>query len=189
MNALQRLIPGLELVYDGFVRVWKGPDKHEIVSSTDSVAFLIHIVDRDLVVFVHQRRAPMVSDKNPTGELLETPAGRFDCALTAEELIAKEAGEEVGATVDPAKVILFNEGIPLAMCPGILTEKQFLGLVRIYSSEIENEERIFGVDADEQIRREFIPVTSLSLLPYDDLKTYALVQRFLHWLREDGRSI
>lgn len=168
-----------EVMYKGFVTVFKGPTKHEVVQTTDSVGFIVYIVDREEVVFVKQNRAPMMSDENPEGLIVEVPAGRFDVNLSAQELIAKEAGEELGAKIHLDQVKLLNQGKPLAMSPGVMTEKMILGVVMIDSSQIEDQERIFGVDDNEQISRVFVKIYHLNSFVFDDLKTFCLVSYLL----------
>jgi len=179
------------VVYDGFAKVFRGATKHEVVKVTDSVAFLIHITDMDCVVLVSQQRGPMMRDDNPDGTIVEAPAGRFDVKLTVKGLIAKEATEEIGAKgVIPENLItLLNHGEPLALSPGILTERQYLAFVEITSHMIEEGDRIFGVDADEKIKRLMHPVQMLKGQEFEDMKTFALVQWFLNHLRSQGRSL
>jgi 8-oxo-dGTP pyrophosphatase MutT (NUDIX family) len=151
---------------------------------------LIYIKDKDSVILVSQERAPMMRDENPTGRITEVPAGRFDVKLTPKQLIAKEAQEEVGMIGQLAddRVTLLNFGGFLALSPGILTERQILGFVEIESSEIEEEERTFGVDEDEKIRRVMLKVEHLQQYQFEDMKSFALTQWFINYLREQGRS-
>ena len=175
-------IDGKNPLYSGyFVRVYEGMFGHEVVVAKDSVAFLVYVQDRDVVVFVRQRRAPMVSDENPGGFITETPAGRFsaeDEKLTARELMIKEGLEELGATIRPDQIHLFNDGIPVAVSPGASTEKMTFGLATISWDQIEQKERTFGVDADEEITRVFVPTDDLRDMVFEDSKTMLLVNLF-----------
>jgi hypothetical protein len=120
---------GTQLLYDGFVKVIKHLETgHEIVSVTDSVAFLIRDKSTDRVLFTIQKRVPMGS------ALIEVPAGRFDVDLDIKELVVKEAKEEVGVTITEDDIILLNNGKPLAVAPGVLTERCYLAYVEVDSS-------------------------------------------------------
>lgn len=176
------------LAYDGFVKVYRN-ETTEVVESTDSVAFLVYVRDRDCVVLVTQTRKPMITEGNPEGVITEVPAGRFDVDLSAKELIAKEASEELGAAIRTDQVTLLNAGVPLAMCPGILTERQTLAYVEVDSSQLESAERVFGVDADERITRGFVPVAEFVRTAFEDLKTFALQQWLYGYLRASGREV
>lgn len=179
----------LQVVYQGWLTVLSDPDhRHEVVRTTDSVAFLVYVEDWGSIILLEQSREPMKSDDNPQGLIVEVPAGRFDVELSVRELIAKEAKEELGADVHPLMdVYIINSNTPVATSPGVLTERQHLAYVLIQSSQLESEERIFGVPGEEVIKRLRIPVKQLRDVVFQDLKTFALVQWFLNHLRSDGR--
>ena len=112
-------------LYDGFVKVTKDTETgFEIVTVADSVGFLIWNKDKNEVLFTLQFRAPMGCS------LMEVPAGRFDKNVCIKELVVKEAKEEVGVTITEDDVILLNNGKPLAVAPGVLTERCYLAYVR-----------------------------------------------------------
>ena len=107
-----------QILYEGFVKVLKDKKSgHEIVSVTDSVAFLVWDSSTDSVLLALQHRPPMGC------ALMEVPAGRFDVDLSVEELVVKEAKEEIGVTITEDDVYLLNNGKPLAVAPGVLTER------------------------------------------------------------------
>ncbi len=171
-----------------FVQVYKGMFDHEVVVAKDSVAFLVYIKDLDQVVLIRQPRAPMVTNNNPEGMILEVTAGRFngeDATLTPAELMLKEAEEEIGVKASLSQVFMLNRGRPVAVSPGASTEKMYLGMITIVSSQIEKTERTFGVDAHEQITREFVPVQDLYNMVFEDMKTWLLVAEFLADIRSE----
>jgi 8-oxo-dGTP pyrophosphatase MutT (NUDIX family) len=166
-----------EYVYNGFCKIYKD-GIFEVVEASNSVGFLIYLKDTDEVVLIRQKRSAMKSAENPDGYNMEAPAGRFDNGLGVKELIAQEAGEEVGAKIELDKVILLNQGKPLALSPGLITEKMYLGYVEITSDLLE-EDRVFGVDEGEEIQRIKVKVEDLKNMIQDDMKTFALIQWFL----------
>ncbi len=160
--------------------LWEAPNKHVVFQTTDSVAFLIVVRgafgEPSQVVLVRQYR-PATTDPedNPQGLITEVTAGRFDAALTIIELIAQEAGQEVGAKIRPDQVILINDGEPLYLSPGIITEKQILAVVVIDRDQIEDEERVFGNAAEgERINRVHRTVHEFIQGVHQDMKTFAL---------------
>lgn len=178
-----------ECVYDGFVKVGlvETPvGKREVVVVTDSVAIFVYDKTRHLVWLVTQDRAPMIRDGNEAGTITEVPAGRFDQAIGVRELVQKELDEELGVTgVADRDIQILNDGQPLALSPGVLTERQYLAYVEITQEQIDPANRLYGAsDENEQIVRRFIPVDQLSQLVCEDMKTWALVQWFL---RKMGR--
>ena len=176
-----------EYVYTGFCKVYKD-GIFEVVEASDSVGFLIYIKDTDEVILVKQKRSAMKSEQNPEGYITEVPAGRFDRSLGIAELIALEASEEVGAKIDISNVQLLNDGKPLALSPGILTEQMYLGYVEI-PSDILEEDRIFGVDDGEEIQRIKVKVKDLGSMAFEDMKTFALIQWFLRTFSRPSNMI
>jgi 8-oxo-dGTP pyrophosphatase MutT (NUDIX family) len=166
-----------QVLYDGFVKVMKDiKTGFEIVSVTDSVAFLIWNKNKDEVLFTLQYRAPVGCS------LTEVPAGRIDKDIDVKELVVKEAQEEVGVTITEDDIILLNNGKPLTVAPGVLTERCYLAYVEVSSSMIEESNRVFGIPEEgEEIQRIFIPVNDLYMMEFEDMKTYALI---LHFLKE-----
>lgn len=180
-------IPTSERVYDGFVKVDKVmvssvPHPLEVVRTSDSVAFLVFKIDTNELLFAIQERAPMMCDSNPTGTILEVGAGRFDLKIGVRALVVKELREELGVTVAEDEVCLLNDGIPLAMSPGVLTEKQYLAFVAVRKERFDRTKQLYGNRSEgERIARRFIPVADIvsGKVRIEDMKTWALVQWFL----------
>jgi 8-oxo-dGTP pyrophosphatase MutT (NUDIX family) len=152
----------------------------EVVYATDSVVFLIHVADTNQILMVEQSREPMKNKTNQHGLITELPAGRFDIRLGVKGLAQKEALEEVGARVSKSDIGILNKGIPVALSPGILTEKMYLVYIKINSNQIEKGQRVFGNKSEgEKIRRRFVTVEELKKMTFQDMKTFALAQWFL----------
>ncbi len=176
-------------VYDGFVKVdvVETPlGRREVVVATDSVAFLVYNKDKDEVLLTTQNRAPMITESNLTGRVTEVAAGRFDIKIGVRGLIKKELKEELGVTNIPDKSInVLNREIPLALSPGVLTERQHLAFVTVRQKQIDPRKRLYGAKGEgEQIERRFIPVRKLSQMVCEDMKTWALIQWFLRTRRK-----
>lgn len=169
------------IVYDGFVRVEIADNGHEIIRASDSVAVFVYDRDSDRVLFVEQERKPMISKSNPSGRMSEVVAGRFDVALSVKALAVKEVREEVGVIITEKDVKVLNKGKPLALSPGILTERTYIAYVEIGSKDIrEGDDDSFGCeDEHEHITRKFVPVRDLQKMVYDNIVAFALVQWFL----------
>jgi 8-oxo-dGTP pyrophosphatase MutT (NUDIX family) len=174
-------------VYDGFVKVDKvqtAAGLREVVFDTNSVAFLVYNKDKDEVLLVTQDRAPMMGADNPRGTILEVGAGRFDSKIGVRGLVVKELKEELGVTATEDEIHVLNDGIPLALSPGVLTERQYLAYVEVTTDLIDPAIKLYGEPKEgESIVRRFIPVKKLSQIPIHDLKTWALLQ----WFR--GRNV
>ena len=166
-------------VHDGFVKVYIDKDGREVVEVKDSVAVLVFIEDLKKIVLISQSRLPMIRPDNPEGKITEVPAGHFDLEIGIKGLIIKELKEEIGADVAEHQIRLLNNEIPLAMSPGVITERMHLAFVQINSKQIEKKERIFGADEGEKIVRKLVPVEELESMIFEDMKTFALVQWFL----------
>jgi 8-oxo-dGTP pyrophosphatase MutT (NUDIX family) len=153
----------LPLKFNGFIKINQDTKTgDEIVCTTNSIVFLIHLVDTKKIVFIEQSRSPMKNNKNKKGTIIELPAGRFDLKISVSKLAVKEASEEVGATISEKDVTILNEGKPIALSPGVLTEKMYLAYIPITTNQIEKKDRIFGKkDEGEKIKRFFIPVNEL----------------------------
>ena len=81
------------------------------------------------------------------------------------------------ATEDEVHVL--NDEIPLALSPGVLTERQYLACVEVTTDRIAPAKRLNGERQEgETIARDFIPVSELSRIPIHDMKTRALRQWF-----------
>jgi 8-oxo-dGTP pyrophosphatase MutT (NUDIX family) len=179
-------------VYDGFVKIDKvetsaGP--REVVIATDSVAFLVYNKDRDELLFATQDRAPMIRADNRRGSILEVGAGRFDTKIGVRGLVVKELKEELGVTATEAEVQVLNDEIPLALSPGVLTERQYLAYVEVTSDRIDPTKRLYGERKEgEAIARRFVAVKELSRIQIHDMKTWALLQWFLAVVRKKKRE-
>jgi len=181
-NAAEKSSAMRTRVYDGFVKVDKvetsaGP--REVVVATDSVAFLVYNRDRDEVLLASQDRVPMMEPNNPQGTLLEVGAGRFDLEIGVRGLVVKELKEELGVTATQDEVHVLNDEIPLALSPGVITERQYLAYVEITTDRIDPSDQLYGNHEEgEAITRHFIPVSELSKIQIHDMKTWALLQWF-----------
>jgi hypothetical protein len=169
-------------VYDGFVKVDKVETTaglREVVVATNSVAFLVYNKDTHELLFATQDRAPMMQQDNPQGTLLEVGAGRFDTKIGVRGLVVKELKEELGVTATESEVQVLNNEIPLALSPGVLTERQYLAYVEVTSDRIDPAKRLYGERKEgEAIARRFVPVRELPQTPIHDMKTWALLQWF-----------
>ncbi len=173
-----------ERVFDGFVKVDEvntgGPHPFLVVVATDSVAFLVHNVDKDEVLLVTQQRPAMIRDDNPEGMITEAAAGRFDRDVGVDGLILSELLEELGVIATEDQIEHLNFHVPLALSPGVLTERQYLAYVAIRDDQIDPTKRQYGAKFEsESITRTFIPVSRLEGMVFDDMKLFALVQWFL----------
>jgi hypothetical protein len=56
----------------------------------------------------------------------------------------KELKEELGVTATEAEVRVLNDEIPLALSPGVLTERQYLAYVEVTSDLIDPTKRLYG---------------------------------------------
>lgn len=197
--------PQGQIVYKGFVQVEKlsagtlgAPFPLEVVRVSNSVSFLVYNKTTDELLFTIQDRAPMMSHDNRNGTILEVGAGRFDLKIGAKGLVVKELFEELGVTATEDEVLLLNNGVPVALSPGVLTEKQYLAFVEVTDDRIDKSKKLYGNrDEGEKISRRFIPVSHILAnsdfvpeispaiarpvgeLQIEDMKTWALVQWFL----------
>lgn len=157
-------------------------DGHErrFLRTSDSANILIFIRDQQKLLLVSQKREAMVCPDNPRGIIIESVAGRFDREETVRQLLAREAGEEVGGTIDPDAIELLNQGAPLALSAGCLTEHAWLGYVEIDSAQLEQTERTYGVaEEGEHIQRIFFGIESLDDYVYSDVRVFAMLQWFI----------
>jgi len=169
-----------KVVYKGFSVVSKD-DGYEVVEVTDSVGVLIFDIQSQNFVFVRQKRPPMKNKSCPSGVIMEVPAGRFDKKVSLKQLIIDEVWEEVGIKIDKSHIQLLNYGHPLALSPGILTERMYLAYVEIEDlRDLETKEgTTFGVASEgEETERIFVSIHDINDMGFDDLKTYALVKNF-----------
>ncbi len=140
-----------------------------------SVGFLIYDPLSDSVILIKQQRTAMISDNNPSGFIMEIPAGRCDRPESVKATIVREAEEEVGAKINEDQVELLNEGVPMAMSPGILDELMYLAFVSLLPGQLELE-RVFGVaEEGEVIIRQLISAEKAHNMVCTDMKTKTLL--------------
>lgn len=153
-----------KIVWQGnFMKVVIAENGHEIVVAPDAAIILIYIEDKEQIVFVKQCRPAMVTEENPTGEILELPAGLFDGDYTPKGLMVKEAFEEAGVTLKEEDIELMNSGMPIALASGMTTSKLYIGYAFINSNRIDNTRFVFGEEGtDECIQRVLMPVKDLA---------------------------
>lgn len=160
----------------------------QFLETSDSATILIYITDRDQILLVRQRRDAMVCDDNPEGWITESMGGRFDREENVRELLAREASEEVGGTIDPSTIVLLNDGAPMALSAGCLVERAWLGYVEITSSQLENADREYGLaEEGERITRIFLPAREVESYVCEDVRVFALLQWFLRMNIDDRR--
>jgi nicotinate (nicotinamide) nucleotide adenylyltransferase len=171
-------------VYSGFCRVEMvdaGKGAREVVRTNDSVCALIYVRDRKKILLVRQMREAAIRPDNPDGMVVELLAGRFDVNLGVKALAAKEAKEEAGAVISENDVILLNNGRPVMLSAGILTERCYLAYAVINSNQIEDEERTFGVQAEnEAIQRVWMTPEEFREYICEDLRVFALREWFFN---------
>ena len=169
------------ILHKGFFTLRKS-GRHEIVQTTNAVAFLIADPVREVVLLISQCREAMVRRGNPEGTIVEVPAGRRDLKCGVRALVAKEAREEVGKRLTVKQVKLLNHGVPLASSPGVLTERIWLAYVETdLRSCINDSSKTYGLAAHgERIRRRVVTFEELGRMTFEDMKSYALVQWFLN---------
>lgn len=167
-------------VYDGFVKV-DIVNNHlgawEVVRASDAVVILIHDLDSDSVILVRQPRAPMQSETNPQGMMLEAPAGRFDYKATPVELAINEVKEETGLSLNKEDVTILNNGLPLATSPGVLSEKAYLCFAEVHLGQVDHSNNHFN-HGRESIERVFVPVSEFRTMPLESAKLFALREWF-----------
>ena len=171
-----------ETMFQGFFRVERITTDEglvrDIVLSTDSVNLLVYDKSQDRVLLVKQVRESQIRDDNPAGFITETIAGRFDVDLGVKALAVKEAKEEAGVKVTEDRIVVLNQGVPMALSAGILAERAYLCYVEVTEEDFEQEERSFGTDAGEHVRRVWIPVSELKDYVCEDVRVYGLIRMF-----------
>jgi nicotinate (nicotinamide) nucleotide adenylyltransferase len=180
-------------VYSGFCQVEMvdaGKGAREVVRTNDSVCILFYVRDRNKIMLVRQMREAAIRDDNPSGTLVELLAGRFDVNLGVKALAVKEAKEEAGASISEDDVMLLNNGCPMILSGGILTERSYLAYAVINSCQIEHEERIFGVQSEnEAIQRVWLTPEEFREYICEDVRVFALREWFFNIAirNEDGK--
>lgn len=151
-----------------------------------SVSFLIYDPESDSVILVGQQRTAMISSDNPIGFIVEAPAGRCDRPESVKATIAREAEEEVGAKIDEDQIEMLNDGIPLAMSPGILDELMYLAFIKLRPGQL-SPDRIFGVaEEGEIITRKLIPAKFAQHMTCVDMKTSRLLMELRYRIVTDN---
>lgn len=182
------------LVFNGFLKVeeWAGIGIKFpliVVRTTDSCSGLLWDRTKDCVLLVRQKRVAMVSDSNPDGELVELVAGRFDVNLGPKALFVKEAKEEAGANLSEDDVEILNHGEPLALSPGVLTERAYLAFVEIREEHLD-EGDAFGAEAEgEQTNRVWMPVQEFLATRHQDLRVFTLARELENRLLKERLAV
>ena len=168
------------LLTRGFVSVFEHtPTGYTIVRATDAIAILVEVAGKG-VLMVRQERPAMITEKNPQGMLTEVIAGRFDCNLSPKALAVKEIEEEAGISVSEDQIEILNGGKPLAVGPGLISDRIYLAYANIRPNQVSGTQTVFGKpEEQEQTLRVFFTIKQLETMRFEDLKTYALVQYFL----------
>lgn len=155
------------------------PTEFYIARVKDAVAILIYVRAWDKVVFISQDRPGAVCAANPTGRLTEVPAGRLDYEATVCEIAANEAYEEAGIRLDPNYIELINNGEPMTVSAGALTERIYFAYAEIGPEHVEEGEFFGNEEEGEYIQRRFIAAQTLPYCVFDTASAFALVQWFL----------
>ena len=163
-----------------FVQVEQDRDTgHYVVRTSDSVAVLVYVPERHEILFISQCRPAAVCFDNPHGYCVEMPAGRFDKDVSVQDLVVLEVQQEAGVTITKDDVQFFNQGMPVYLSEGVLTERIYLAYVEVELSQIEKTDRIYGCpDEGEKIVRKFVPVSDLLEMTFDNIVTMTLVNCF-----------
>ena len=140
-----------------------------------SVGFLIYHPESDSVILIEQKRTAMINTDNPSGFIMEVPAGRCDRPESVKATIAREAEEEVGAKINEDQIKLLNEGVPMAMSPGILDELMYLAFIELHLGQLSHD-KTFGVaEEGEVIIRKLILADEACNMICADMKTKVLL--------------
>ncbi len=179
----------MRLVYDGFSKIYRTDDGKEVAQVTDAVAVFVYHRTRGILL-IEQDRAAMRGILNEKGTILEVVAGRLDRTTTIHELIIAELEEEAGVVVSEDD-IFFPQDLPLATSPGVSTERMYLAYVEIDDSHLRgSDDDTFGLaEEGERIKRRWTPLDQLRGCYWEDLKSWALYQWFLHMRRERASYI
>lgn len=172
----------IKIAYEGFFTLEvheTAQGRREVMRTTDSICVLVYDKPRDRIILVRQPRQSMVWDDNSQGLITESIAGRFDTKISVEELIVKELREEIGATIRGDQIRLLNSGHPMAVSAGAITEKTYLALVELEAGQLEETEREFTADKeDERISRVYLYISEIGKYICEDVRVFALLQYF-----------
>lgn len=132
----------------------------------------------------------MVSSSNRKGIITEIIAGRINKDnLTLKGLIALEIKEEIGVDVLEDNIQIVNGFQPLAMTPGMATERCYLALAEIPAESFPKEGSVFGVKEEgESTKPIILSFEELDTMVYDDMKTFGIAQYFLRQVEKEERS-
>lgn len=170
--------------------------EREVVVSCDSAAVLVYNRRLRKVIMVQQSRLAMVSSSNREGIITEVIAGRMNKDnLTLKGLIALEIKEETDIEVSEDDIQIINCLEPLAMSPGMTTERCYLALVEIPAGSFpktfpkSSSSDVFGVEEEgERTKRIILSFEDLNdAVVYDDMKTFGIAQYFLRYIEKVER--
>ncbi len=164
-----------EVLYQGYFTLCRitYPDGHirEVLEARDSVAALVYVADRDEVLLVEQTRVPAHSATNPHGQIVELVAGRIDKSLSLDEILLEELIEELGVTATADNIQWMNQREPVTLSAGTITEKAYVAYVEVNSSQVDSEDRIYGLaEANERITRRWISREDFLTMVCSDLR-------------------
>lgn len=162
----------------------------EILFTSDSVACLVYLVDTHQVVLVQQFRASTQSPEHPTGMITELVAGRIDRQASPEQILLTELQEEIGAQVQPSQITWLNNGRPMTLSAGALSERCHMALVCIESSMIEADcGQTFGnAHEHERIQRQVIGIDQFLTMDCSDIRVLAMQYYLRTYLQEVGHA-
>lgn len=181
------------ILHDGFfkfVMVTRSDGRtREFLRTTDSAYLLVYDVDNKNILLVRQPREAMIAVGNPEGLIDECIGGRFDVNLSPRELMAKEAKEEFGLTIDPETIELLNNGQPMAVSAGAVTEKAYLGIAQVFGHQVDMTtiKSYWGNETEgERITRIFVSRKNLEEYVCEDVRVFALIQYLLRKLQQSA---
>lgn len=185
---MNRLFTGKFVLIDSVIDTNRNRATEVVHTKTGrySVGFLIYDPESDSVILVEQQRTAMICDDNPTGFIIEAPAGRCDRPESVRATIAREAKEEVGAQIDQDQIEMLNNGIPVAMSPGVLDELMYLAYIELRPGQL-SPDRVFGVaEEGEFIVRKLIPAKFAQHITCVDMKTSRLLMELRYRIATDS---
>ena len=130
-------------------------ERHLIMERGDSVAGLVHDVERDTIILARQFRVAVLCRRSPQcshGALIEIPAGSIDDGEIPEASLRRELLEEIGyraRNVEPIMTVFSS--------PGGTTERVHLFYVPVTPADLADPSAS-GIGS-EQIERLEIPAT------------------------------
>lgn len=167
-------------LYAGFFTLVErniGRGWRQFLKTMNSVNVLVYVRDLDRFVLVRQPRESQIGVDNPTGQVTETIAGRFDRRLTPQDLIIQESQEEAGITLRPEDIEWVNHGQPMTLSAGALSERAYLAYAVIDSSQLGLEQDSYSAPGeDERIERLLIKPDELARHGCEDIRVFALLQ-------------